>query len=450
MKESHVHFGSKKLHFASGDVHRVPKEWGEEQWIVNKEYCGKRLLLKKNRRCSMHFHKTKDEVFYLEKGKVLLEMDGQEYVLAPGEFVHVRAGCKHRFTGIEDSVIFEFSTTHDEEDSYRSEYSGHIDPDRFARQSALIKKFKGIRVLVVGDVMLDTYVTGSVRRVSPEAPIPVVRQEHVRSVLGGAANAAANVASLGGRTTVVGIRGKDEAGDAIASLFAAHGIAERLVTDATRRTTQKQRIMGDRNHQMVRVDLEDAHPLGSAVTKKLLQAVDAALKTADVVLLSDYGKGVLTPAMIKSIIAAAKKNAAPVILDPKPRDVSYLDALQGVSILTPNKLEAQLLTGRDDDDMAAMAMHLARRLKSHVLVTLGAAGMVLADWKGKNAHLPTHAVDVADVSGAGDTVAAVLALCIGAEAEVGDAMDIANRAAGIVVTKVGTATVSQDELVAVL
>lgn len=450
MKGSHVHFGSKKRKFAAADVHRVPKEWGEEQWIVNKEYCGKRLLLKKDRRCSMHFHKEKDEVFYIEKGNVLLEMDGERYVLTPGEFVHVRSGSEHRFTGLEDSVIFEFSTTHSEEDSYRREKSGHVDPLRYARQSAVVGSLTGVRVLVVGDVMLDTYVEGSVERVSPEAPIPVVRQRAVRTVAGGAANAAANAAALGGAVTLVGVIGNDEAGTTLAAHCKKQGIAARLTKEARRRTTQKQRILGDRNHQLLRLDTEDLHPLEAKTVAALLADVKKALGSCDVVLLSDYGKGVLTPRTIAEVIAAARKKKIPVILDPKPRDASYMDALRGLTLLTPNKMESLLLAGGGLDDMMKVAERLAKRLASHVLVTLGAEGMLLSERGKAAAHLPAHAHEVADVSGAGDTVAATLALCVGAGADMRDAVDIANRAAGVVVTKMGTATLTPAELTAAL
>jgi quercetin dioxygenase-like cupin family protein len=170
MKGHHIDGISSRSHFVASEVTRVPKEWGEEQWIVNKEYCGKKLILKKNRRCSMHSHKKKDEVFYLQSGKVLLEMSGKKYTLLPGDFVHVKPNAPHRFTGLQDSEIIEFSTTHDEEDSYRTEFSGHSDPKRFERQSAIIHSFKNLSVLVLGDVMVDRYISGRIDRISPEAP----------------------------------------------------------------------------------------------------------------------------------------------------------------------------------------------------------------------------------------------------------------------------------------
>lgn len=445
-----VHSGSSARHFSGSSVYRERKEWGEEHWIVNKEYCGKKLLLKKNYRCSMHAHRAKEEVFYLQSGSVRMEVGGEQYLLAPGDFVHVPSGTPHRFTGIEESVIFEFSTNHREDDSFRTELSSHVDPVRFARQSALVRAFPRQTILVVGDAMLDTSVEGSVDRVSPEAPIPVVRQTSARHVPGGAANTAQNVRALGGTAVFVGVRGRDPAGECLQSLLRAGKLRVALFADPARRTTEKQRVLGSGNHQIVRIDYEDARPLSRAMERKVLAAIKRTLPRCGALLLSDYAKGVCTPAVLRGAIALARAARVPVILDPKPRGAEYIGAIRGLSLLTPNLKEAMVLAGAQTDDPAFLGRILARKLRCPVLITLGAGGMLLARASGKNIALKALRHDVADVSGAGDTVAATLALALAAGASLEDAVDLANRAASVVVAKPGTATLDVEELLSVL
>lgn len=260
MKGKHIHHRSHQRHYRASEITRVLKEWGEEQWIVNKEYCGKKLILKKNRRCSMHSHKKKDEVFYLQNGKVLLEMDGKNYTLLPGDFIHVLPNSPHRFTGLLDSEIIEFSTTHDEEDSYRTEFSGHSDPVRFTRQSTFIKSWKDFTILVVGDVMLDRYVSGRIDRVSQEAPVPVVHAVHEQDIPGGAANVAANMTALGANSILIGAIGNDTDGKCLAALLSKAKITTSLITDPTRPTVVKERVTSLSGQQIVRIDREMTHP----------------------------------------------------------------------------------------------------------------------------------------------------------------------------------------------
>ena len=441
MASSYVQFGSTQRFFKGTQIHREKKLWGEEQWIVNKEYCGKKLILKKNHRCSMHSHKKKDEVFYLQSGKVLLEMDGKSYVMKPGDFVHVQTGLPHRFTGLADSEIMEFSTTHDEADSYRSELSGHVEQARYDRESTLISAFKNVSILVVGDVMLDSYVVGSVERVSPEAPIPVVRQKGLWSVPGGAANAALNAAQLGSKPTLIGIIGKDAQGILLQKELKKLRVSAKLFVDKSDRiTTHKQRVIAGAGQQIVRVDSEDRTPLDTRAEKRILADVKKLLPKHDVLLLSDYAKGVLTPTVLATCVRMAAKYKIPVVLDPKPQDSEYLQGIKGLTVITPNRKEAQLLLGRTKKP-AELTKHA-----TYALLTEGAEGMFLYR-KGKaSLHLSAHTHEVADVSGAGDTVATVVALALGAKGDIEDAVDLANRAAGIVVTKQGTATVTPEEL----
>lgn len=451
MPGQYVRPGVRKRAFKASEIHREPKKWGEEQWIVNKEYCGKKLILKKNHRCSMHSHKEKDEVFYVQSGKVKLEIEGKAHILSRGDFVHIEPKVEHRFTGLEDSEIFEFSTHHDEDDSYRTEFSGHVEQDRYDREIALIKKkFPKVSILVIGDSMIDMTISGSVDRVSPEAPIPVVHKRSSLDTAGGAGNAARNAATLGAKTVCLSVSGKDAEGKRLQMLLTSGNVTPVMLTDANRRTTAKIRVIGNGN-QIVRLDYEETHPITSALERSFLSAAAKRIRKADVLLLSDYGKGLFTPTLLRKLIALARKAKVPVVLDPKPRGPEYIAAVRGVTLLTPNRAEAALLAGRSThSDPKSNARAIAKKTRSTVLVTLGGEGMLLCDAKGKMKTFPALAREVADVTGAGDTVAAVLALVLGAEGSLDDAVDLANRAASIVVGKRGTATVTPEELSAIL
>jgi D-beta-D-heptose 7-phosphate kinase / D-beta-D-heptose 1-phosphate adenosyltransferase len=445
---------SRKKFFKGSSIHKEKKQWGEEHWIVNKDYCGKKLILRKDRRCSMHSHKEKDEVFYIQSGKILLELDGKEYTLRPGDFMHIPAGSPHRFTGLEKSEIFEFSTNHKEEDSYRTEYSGHIEQDRFEREAELLKAFKAVRVLVIGDVMLDTYVEGSVERISPEAPIPVMKKKNRKDCLGGAGNAARNVTSLGGKATLVGVRGDDQAGKRIEALLKKSKVSSALIADERWPTLEKHRVVSGAQ-QIVRIDFEEDYVATSAIQKKLFAHITKHLKKCDVVLLSDYAKGVFSPSFLKEIIALANRVNIPTILDPKPFGPEYMSIARGVTLMKPNHKETLAMVSHKfpvtrNRDVSRIGQFLSRSLKSDILLTLGAQGMHLHPRQGQHMTFPALAHEVADISGAGDTVSAVLALSVGAGAQLSDAVDLANRAASIVVGKKGTATVSSEELKDVL
>jgi len=450
MDRFYVHYSSRKAFFSGSSVHKEKKKWGEEHWIVNRDYCGKKLIIKKNRRCSMHTHKEKDEVFYIQSGKVKLELGKEEYILKPGDFIHISPRTSHRFTGLEDSEMFEFSTNHKEEDSYRSELSGHIDQEKFEKQKNLIGSLKSASVLVVGDVMLDTYLKGSVERVSPEAPIPVLRCKERESLPGGAANAARNVSALGGKVSLVGVRGADAAGDELEGLLKEAGVRSLLVKERGRPTTEKQRLLGSATHQLVRVDFEEDEPISKSLTKKVLEKVEREIAQHNVLLLSDYAKGVFTSDVLKKCIALAKKHNVPVILDPKPRNASYLGNVKGVTLITPNRKEGFLLDGFASSSIETTAKHLANSLKTNVLLTLGSDGMLLVSERGKVSSYPTMVQEVADVTGAGDTVSATIALSLAAKGDLSDAIELANHAAGVAVSKAGAATVTPEELEASL
>ena len=314
--------------------------------------------------------------------------------------------------------------------------------------SHLPRAFAGKTVLVLGDVMLDRFIYGAVDRISPEAPVPVIAVEKETAMLGGAGNVARNVAALGGRAVLIGLVGEDDAGAALRGMIdAERRLDVALVVDPKRRTTEKVRYISG-SHQMLRVDREDRTPGDAAA---LLAAFEARLADADVVVLSDYAKGVLTTEVVRRAIDAARAAGKPVIVDPKSRDFARYD---GATLIKPNRKEAAEATGvtetSDEASEAAGAAILAMApALQAALITRGGAGMTLAVRGEAPAHLPATAVEVFDVSGAGDTVAATLALAVAAGASLAEAAHLANLAGGLVVAKLGTDVVTAVELTAV-
>jgi len=302
--------------------------------------------------------------------------------------------------------------------------------------------FSRARVLVIGDLMLDRYWFGDVQRISPEAPVPVVHVTRSDERLGGAANVAYNAAVLGVRTTLLGVLGNDEPGQRVEALARRHGIDLHAAHDPEFATTIKLRVIG-RQQQLLRVDFEQAP--AAAMLARTLEAARSAIGKADVVVLSDYGKGVL--AQVDRIVALARKAGRVVIADPKGDDYARY---AGVTLLTPNRAELRQVVGswRDEADLASRAQGLRRSLDvRQLLLTRSEEGMTLFSDDGV-LHVPARAREVFDVSGAGDTVVAVLASMIAAGRPITEAVELANRAAGIVVGKLGTAAASPQELFA--
>ena len=314
---------------------------------------------------------------------------------------------------------------------------------------ALLDRFAGRRITVVGDVMLDHFVVGGVERISPEAPVPVVRFVRDEFRLGGAANVAHNIAALGGRARLAGLVGDDPtAGQLRAELEAAGLDATGLVVDKTRATTRKVRVVTVRNQQVARVDYETDADADGAVLDELARRIAAAARESDAIVLSDYRKGVVTPSIIEAAAKAAAAAGVPLLVDPK---VPQADRYRGATFITPNHHEAELMTQvriRNADDAARAARVLHERTGASVLITWGEHGMFVFDQSASRAEaaLPAAAREVADVTGAGDTVIAVLALGLAAGATLLDAARLANIAAGLVVGRFGPAAVTAAEL----
>ena len=305
------------------------------------------------------------------------------------------------------------------------------------------KPLKKARVLVVGDVMLDRYWFGDVSRISPEAPVPVVKFRRSEERPGGAANVARNAAALGARVTLLSVVGNDEPGRRLGALLREAKIISRLHHDRTVDTTVKLRVIGPRRHQLLRIDFETA-PSHEILRSKL---VDYAKLVAgcDAVILSDYGKGGL--AHIARMISLARRHGKPVLVDPKGDDFSRY---AGATLMTPNLNEFRAVAGgwKSERELTERAHRLRRKLKvDALLVTRGEEGMTLFDRNGR-LHVTAQAREVSDVSGAGDTVIATLAVMLAAGGELPDGVRAANRAAGIVVGKFGTAVAGPDELFA--
>jgi D-beta-D-heptose 7-phosphate kinase/D-beta-D-heptose 1-phosphate adenosyltransferase len=314
---------------------------------------------------------------------------------------------------------------------------------------ALAHAITGKTVLCVGDLMLDEFIYGEVSRISPEAPAPVIAVKRSETNVGGAGNVARNIASLGGRCIFVGLIGDDEAGAKLRSQLAQEGRIEAvLVSDSSRPTTRKLRFVSEHfSTHMLRADWEQAAPAAPDIEQKLIDAILPQLPRADIVLLSDYAKGVLTARVIRNVIDAAKKLGKRVIVDPKSANLAIY---RGATLLTPNRKEfAEATRSRADTeqsiaDAAQDAMYLADC--EAMLVTQSEHGMTLVVRGGTAIHVPALPVKVRDVSGAGDTVAAALALTLAANADWETALRMANAAAAVSVSKKGTATVTPTEL----
>ena len=327
-----------------------------------------------------------------------------------------------------------------------------------AAAEALIERFAETRILVVGDLMLDRYVFGSVSRISPEAPVPVIHVTRESSRPGGASNVSLNIASMGGSSTVAGIVGRDEPGHVLLSTLDTAGIeTDGIIRDDDIRTTVKMRIIAERQ-QVARVDFEQTGDAHEERIHELCEALPALVQASDGVILEDYGKGVICQEVVDAVLKAAKSAGKPVGFDPKDNHQLELDWL---TLATPNYREACLATGQPETPLGAspetcLALQRAGEVLADrwgaefLLITLGSHGMYLCPRGATPSVQPTLAQEVFDVSGAGDTVIAVAMLALAAGAGHVDAAALANHAAGVVVGKVGTATCSPAELLASL
>ncbi len=321
---------------------------------------------------------------------------------------------------------------------------------RFERAAleARVRSFHGKRVVVIGDVILDRYLWGSATRVSPEAPVLVVDVDREELRLGGAANVAQNVRALGATPVLIGVVGSDAAAQSLRSELRARDVDSDggVISDDARRTTLKTRILA-LHQQVLRADEESREPLSSGVTEELWRRVERALPTASAVLVSDYGKGVVSPALLNRLLPELRRRGIPSAVDPKEE---HFQQYRGVSIITPNIAEASQAWGRrirNHDDLIEAGFGLRQKLDAEsVLITRGEDGMSLFTGEG-HTHFPTRARRVYDVTGAGDTVVATIATALAAGTPLPEACVLANHAAGLVVAELGTAVATAAMLV---
>jgi len=309
----------------------------------------------------------------------------------------------------------------------------------------IIKDFKNRKILVIGDIILDHYIWGKVNRISPEAPVPVVEVTRENFLLGGAANVANNIVSLGGHAAIVGINGEDIAGEALKSILQQKGVDCSGLFTENRPTTVKTRVIAH-NQQVVRFDREDSKYVDGRILKGILSHIQSILHDFDAVIISDYKKGMVTAELVRGILKKTKAKNIFVAVDPK---VGHFDFYKGVSLITPNLMETELGAGveiNDDKSLNRAGETLLRRLSlKAALITRGEQGMSLFE-KNKVTHIPTVARKVYDVTGAGDTVISAFTLAHASGAGLADAAIIANHAAGIVVGEVGTAVATPEQL----
>jgi rfaE bifunctional protein kinase chain/domain len=319
------------------------------------------------------------------------------------------------------------------------------------RSKSLTDGFGGKRIIVLGDLMLDEFIWGRVKRISPEAPVPVVEVERQTLALGGAGNVASNLMALGAIPLTLGVVGDDSDAGRLKSALETLGLATSgLVVDRARPTTLKTRIIAH-NQQVVRADRESRLPLPQAAEDQVIEVFKRELESADGLVISDYSKGVLTARVLASVLGAAKEKGLTVCLDPKLRSFIHY---QPVTVITPNHQEAAEAAGvatEGEPGVVEAGRIILRSIECKaVLITRGEEGMSLFTHDGDVTHIPTVAKEVYDVTGAGDTVAATLALALVSGATFGEAAMLANHAAGVVVGKLGTATVTRQELLATI
>ena len=314
------------------------------------------------------------------------------------------------------------------------------------KSEQLKKEIKNTNVLLIGDVMLDKYVFGKVTRISPEAPVPVFLSAHHKHVLGGAGNVFNNFFTLGVKSTFITIVGKDEAGKEVKKLIRKNSLKNIYIYEDTKKiTTKKTRYLAN-NQQIIRVDHEDKTILSKYAKNFIISNFKKNISSCNVVVISDYDKGVITKPLIETLIKIARNFKKPVIVDPKNKNFAIYN---NVYLVTPNQLEASKITGLDchtNKEVEICAKFIIEKYNiNNVIVTRGEKGLTFVNKK-KTVHSPTRKIEVFDVSGAGDTVLAILAISISSKIEIEDVLFYANKAAGIVVGKIGTSTITKKEL----
>lgn len=323
-----------------------------------------------------------------------------------------------------------------------------MDRQNVSRLNAIISNFKNARVMVVGDLILDEFIWGRVQRISPEAPVPVVWVDRESFMPGGACNVANNIAALGAKVDLIGIIGGDYIGNKLKKDIQKMGVATKgIVVDKSRPTTLKSRVIAHKQ-QVVRIDREDVNIVTKKIQNKVIDNIRKKIKDIDILIIEDYGKGVITEDLLKTVVPLAKRYRKTIAVDPKEE---HFPLYKGVTLITPNADEASKATGikiKDKESIDKVGRALLRKLKCKMaLITLGEKGMALFEGMKRPTYIPTTAQEVFDVSGAGDTVIGVFSLALASGAKDIEAAYLANHAAGVVVGKIGITVITKNELV---
>ncbi len=310
----------------------------------------------------------------------------------------------------------------------------------------ILDSFQGKRIMVLGDCMLDKYIWGEVSRISPEAPVQVVEVQRESFAAGGAANVAMNAAVLGGKVSLVSITGNDESRNALIAMLVAKGIdVEGTLIEEDKPTTVKMRIMG-RSQQLLRVDYEKRAHVHPDIERKIIALIGKIVEKCDAVVVSDYAKGVVTEKVMAFLIKASQERKIALIVDPKPQ---HKGLYKGASVITPNHAEACLMANAEvenGESIEKIGRQLVKEMDASVILTRGEKGMSVFEKNSQTISIPTQAKEVYDVTGAGDTVVATIALALASGAQLKDAAMLANHAAGVKVGKIGTSAISIEEL----
>lgn len=310
----------------------------------------------------------------------------------------------------------------------------------------ILDNFKNKHIAVIGDIMLDKYIFGRVDRISPEAPVQVVNVKSEKYILGGAGNVCNNLSSLGCRAELCGVIGEDEGGNILLECISERKMGrDGIFYDRSKRTTQKMRVVSQ-GQQLIRIDYEDPYYINSDMEERITEYFENHIHNLDLIIVSDYIKGVVTKNIMEVLINLSIKNNKKVVIDPKPK---HKDFYKKAYLLTPNLKEASAMSGieyENDEDIRKMGNKLVEEMGANILITCGSKGMFLFKKNGDIYELPTKAREVYDVTGAGDTVIATLSLCLAAGANLMEGAYIANYAAGLVVRKTGTATTTAEEI----
>lgn len=437
------------------------KLWGYEVWFFNTDtLCMKILVVYPGHSCSDHYHKKKYEIFTCidswEDSRLVMILDGKEKVMKRGDYVEIRQGMVHSFhvIGERPCALLELSTQHRENDSFRILNSHRVYGGGQMNFLGRVGDLKGKKVLAIGDLALDEYSVGIVERLSPEAPVPVILNPETRQMPGCVGNVAVNIESLGGECEVVALVGDDRVKIELLALMAELGIGtEYCVTSSTRRTSCKTRFFGDYTsgpHYIVRRDHEDTHDAteeeGALLKEQFINAIEKW--QPDVAYFSDYDKGVLSPDVLISLIGHCNSIGLKTIADPK--FAHFFDFCK-VTILKPNDTRAAVameMPNRTESDADALVAAMMEKLSpENIIMTRGAKGMYVKEGDQAPVHIPpAKIVEVSEVSGAGDTAGATLALAVAAGFGLTEAAKLSNLAASIVVQKPGTASCTPAEL----